>query len=142
MNPEEIRAAIRRHAQMQARQMEAIQLIMEAREAAEAKFPDQHLEQGTGPMVPLFKKLPGNHITHRHQGSVMLAADFASAAKLECQAAGTRGNPVTWAKVIGEEFGEYIEASGPADVKKELGQLGAMVLRALEDIVASEEAPG
>jgi hypothetical protein len=112
-------------------------MLLEERLKAELKFPDQHLAQGTGPEVrPFSGNLTGLEYA---EANALTAGLFARMAKAECQAAGTPENPDTWLKVIGEEFWEYAEASDREHVKAELVQVGAMVLRALEDILREEE---
>lgn len=115
----------------------AWRLIREERERAEKKFPDQHLPQGTGPDT---YPLDSPHIAGKFFPwlCAMPASELAKILKDVCQTAGTPEAPDTWAKVIGEEFGEYLEASDPAHIKAELIQLGAMVVRALEDIIRTE----
>ena len=129
-------AEIRRQIGMGQRQMAAWELIMAEREAAEAKFPDQHLDQGTG---PLWFPFDVDEISDPPL-SLAQADTVAHFLKKRCQVI-EPGDQLTWAKVIGEEYGEYIEASEPEHVKAELVQLGAMVLRALEDILATEDTP-
>jgi len=150
MNDEQaIRQLIARNEAVSAmlrRQMAAVELIMAERDRAEEKFPDQHLEQGTGPEVIPFSGygLPPVHATEVDRVDTWTelgeadARGLAALTKAICQVAGTPENPDTWLKVILEEAFEYAEASDPGRVKAELVQLGAMVLRALEDILAAE----
>jgi hypothetical protein len=126
----------------------ALALIQRERQAAEAKFPDQHLPQGTGPDVRPFIGAPDDSAlwdyvsvdSDEQAPDALAAVHYARAAKATCQTAGTPENPDTWLKVIGEEFWEYAEAADPEHVKAELIQVGAMVLRALEDILREEGA--
>jgi hypothetical protein len=109
-------------------------MLLEERLKAELKFPDQHLAQGTGPDVLPFA-IEGVIYTDEAMGR---AEDYAQLAKANCKTSGSTDNPDTWLKVILEEVFEYAEASDREHVKAELIQVGAMVLRALEDILATE----
>jgi len=84
------------------------------RQRAEAKFPDQHLPDGTG-----------------GQAFTIAAGRF----RAECQAADAAGT-VTWRHVVLEEVYEAIAEppARPDKLRAELVQVGAMVVRWIEDI--------
>lgn len=96
--------------------------IAAERARQEAKFPDQHLPNGTGPDWPILG-VPHN----------FWCGDAAETAKRLADTAAHHGT-LTWHHVLNEEFREAAAEADPAKLRVELIQVAAVCVRWLEDL--------
>lgn len=95
--------------------------LSEEMERAEAKFPDEHLPDGTGATLL------------RHGDHTMSRGEYADLTRRLCQRAAAAGT-VTWRHVLDEEVSEAFAESDPDRLRAELLQVATVALRWVIDI--------